>query len=794
VTSAQSSPLVLDEAEASAWWADAELAADIVPSARVAEGHSVLVTGATGFLGRHVARKLLEREEGDVYCLARSGKEGSAHERVEHAVLAAGAPKDAVNSRLYVLDADLAQSRLGISENEYDSLAHSVAAIVHCAADVSWVRSYSRLRASNVLPVTALLRLACHGQSKHFALISSLGVCYSTNPHVRMAEDSDPLTHVSTMPLGYAQSKAVAERLVRQGVHRGLDASIFRPALISGDSGGRHANAEDFVSMLLNGCIRLGYAPDSEWQLDVVPVDFASEAIVTNLGRHAGLSTLHLAHPEPREWRELVLFLNLYGYTIRLEPFSDWRRRLKQHPDVALPLKRLLGFFAKPARGSTGQSVSQVYEASGRVRISSARSDARLAAQHLHYPRLSAAYFARYLTALRRTGALERPRRERSECEHRGHFETESLSALRPYDPTWRPASFESHGSIVTEIASWRYGGDLGLYGVARGDSGTDHASLILKIKARDEEAIATAIEVATITHPLLGHLMGRFSDQLPLVGADARETSFYAAAPSGLLELAPRCHAQGRHPDTGRAMLLLERLENVELLNSIDQPHHWTDRHLRIAIRDLAKIHALGYGDATPEHSSIRGLEQLNSDGILQALPLHEALVQTGEPFFQKWGGPELVAHVGKLIADIGMWMPAYARQPRTLIHNDCNPRNMAFRRVDGNLRTCWYDWELCAWAPPQRDLAELLCFTLDVNAAPERVHNYIELHRRELSLQSGCDIEMRSWITGFRLALAELMVRRLTLYTLLHSSVRQSFLPRVVRTWQAIEHGLSS
>ncbi len=164
MTSANASLLVRDEAGASTWWADAELAPDIVPAARVAEGHGVLLTGATGFLGRHLARELLERPEGDVYCLARSGKDGGARERVEHAVLAAGASKDAVNSRLYVLDADLAQPLLGVSENQYDTLAHSVAAIVHCAADVSWVRSYSRLRASNVLPVTCQAKQRGHRQ------------------------------------------------------------------------------------------------------------------------------------------------------------------------------------------------------------------------------------------------------------------------------------------------------------------------------------------------------------------------------------------------------------------------------------------------------------------------------------------------------------------------------------------------------------------------------------------------------------------------------------------------------
>ena len=50
----------------------------------------------------------------------------------------------------------------------------------------------------------------------------------------------------------------------------------------------------------------------------------------------------------------------------------------------------------------------------------------------------------------------------------------------------------------------------------------------------------------------------------------------------------------------------------------------------------------------------------------------------------------------------------------PRTLIHNDFNPRNLCLRQTDGGLRLCAYDWELATLQVPQHDLAELLCFVL--------------------------------------------------------------------------------
>ena len=93
---------------------------------------------------------------------------------------------------------------------------------------------------------------------------------------------------------------------------------------------------------------------------------------------------------------------------------------------------------------------------------------------------------------------------------------------------------------------------------------------------------------------------------------------------------------------------------------------------------------------------------------------------------------------------------------------------------------------------APPQRDLAELLCFTLGATSSVERVRHYVELHRRQLSQNTGRVIDAEIWNQGFRLALADLMLRRLTMYTMLHSYVRQTYLPRVMRCWQALDRAL--
>ena len=61
----------------------------------------------------------------------------------------------------------------------------------------------------------------------------------------------------------------------------------------------------------------------------------------------------------------------------------------------------------------------------------------------------------------------------------------------------------------------------------------------------------------------------------------------------------------------------------------------------------------------------------------------------------------------------------------PQTLIHNDCNPRNICIRKAasstqgtteshDDPRRMCIYDWELARIDVPQHDLAEFLAFVV--------------------------------------------------------------------------------
>jgi thioester reductase-like protein len=771
------------------WRADAELPADVVPTAQRLHGPgAILMTGATGYLGKHLLRELLSRNGARIICLARGNAAGSAADRVAHALQSVSGPLLPANDRLTVIEADLSASHLGLDDSCYAAIANDASTIVHCAADVSWSRPYERLRTPNVAPVRQLLRLACSGAQKHFSLVSSLAVCYSSDATLHTDESSDPTDYFSSIPLGYAQSKAVAERLVRHAAARGIAATIFRPTLISGHTWGYDANTEDFVSRMIAGCVRMQAAPDVDWRLDFVPVDYVARVIAANLTHKEEFRTLHIAHPHPRQWRELVLLLNLHGYDIRLEPLERWCERLASFPDKTLPLKRFTNFFCdRPLQGG-GLRMAQIYQAAGSPRISSSTSTLQLTGQGFHFPDLDASYFGRYLALLVGAKVLQPSSRQAFGKFQRTNNVGSALMALRPvgiFDGSMnltrlRPARFDSRSSITTELCSWRHGGRIGLYGLASEGARGGEADLVLKISPLVREATDTAIEVAGACSPELGRLFERYSDRLGICGSSARETAVYNAGDCPIGRFTPRCYAIGQDPASGRSMLLLERLSGAALLDTVDRPELWTDTYLCRAIQDLALIHSLSY-ERQPDSGT--------ASNIIDLQELWHALYAHIEPLLLEIGGDALAGRVAALLRTIDDWAPEYAAHPTSLIHNDCNPRNMAFKVHPQGISTCLYDWELSELAPPQRDVAEFLCFTLSPEAAAERAAAYVDLHRQSLSRSIGRIVDIRIWNQGFRLALADLMVRRLFMYAMLHARVSQPFLPRVIRSWEAVE-----
>jgi len=160
----------------------------------------------------------------------------------------------------------------------------------------------------------------------------------------------------------------------------------------------------------------------------------------------------------------------------------------------------------------------------------------------------------------------------------------------------------------------------------------------------------------------------------------------------------------------------------------------------------------------------------------------------------FPEWiSRADLVAY-RELIANIPDWWGRLEQHPKTLIHNDFNPRNICLRPTDDGLTLCAYDWELATVHLPQHDLAELLAFTLAKDVDKDTVDHYVELHRRELARAVGRSIDPEQWRAGYNLSVRDLVINRFGLYIMAHTFRHYGFMRRAVWTVRrllAIETG---
>ena len=754
------------------------------------DARAILLTGATGFLGGWLAREILDRSTAMLYCLVRSGAE-----RLRSHLLAHGVDNATFDRRVRVVEGDLAHSHFGCSETRLDALAREVDAICHAAAAVNWVFPYSALRDANVGGTLELLRLACRRGAIPFHLVSSLSVLYSTMGPREAGEDVDALPLLRGLHLGYAQTKAVGEALVRQASGRGLPVKIYRPSLISGDSRSGAFNRDDLLSAMVTGCIRMGTAPDLDWNLDCIPVDVAARAIV-DLSAADG-DVVHLPHENPRHWRECVLWMRLYGYDVRLVSYHTWLKQLERNADKAHPLRPLRSFFLDRPAGGGGLTLPELYEETRRTRALSSRSIGAC-------PPLDARLLERYFSAFVAAGHLPAPSPSQPQpvaatpSENGRRFDCEFFrSVIAQRQPNVdivrvEPLGSGSAHSIVGELTSWRSGSassGLVRFALTVDDGGQRFVRrVVVKVKPNDSDVIAVGQALAHLCDGEIGAAYSRWSRRLGFSRSHLREPAIYAQTDPRFTSHVPA--VLGLVQSDRHALIVLEDISRSALMDSADTAGQWRPQDIGCAVHGLSALHAIWYGRET-ELQAMPWLGYVASaPDVGEMSDLWRALADHASPTFSSWADPAIAGIQRRLIAECDRWWRWMEMPRRTLIHHDFNPRNICLRTGADDRRLCAYDWELATLGAPQRDLAELLIFVLPSDATRADVQGWIDAHRTSLERETGATIDAEAWQKGFRAALYDLMLNRLPMYALINRVRRQSFLPRLVRTWRQLYH----
>ena len=257
---------------------------------------SVLLTGATGFVGMELLARVLEQTDREVVALVRASDNAAAAARIDDLLTTLIEPgrRPSCRERVLALAADLEQPALGWSEATRAHVTANIGAVVHCAASVSLALDLATARRVNVGGTREILSLAREARERgsldRVVHVSTAYVAGERSGIAREREGDVGQAFRNT----YERTKLEAEDVVRAS---GLPAAILRPSIVVGDSVTGWIPAFNFIYGPLQAFTRgvltaIPFDPDA--RLDIVPVDVVADALLELLCGPVRGGTFHV--------------------------------------------------------------------------------------------------------------------------------------------------------------------------------------------------------------------------------------------------------------------------------------------------------------------------------------------------------------------------------------------------------------------------------------------------------------------------------------------------------------------
>jgi thioester reductase-like protein len=293
-----------------------------------------LLSGATGFFGAHVLRCLLD-EGRQSTCLVRASGLSDAESRLRANMESYDLWRPGDERLLRVIVGDLADPAGLRADLILAPGAEEITDVFHAASIVNWICPIDVLWRANVLGTKTMVEITASLGARLHHISSTAVFPFGSD---RAFSEESPLNHGGTLIGGYPQTKWVAEQLARDARDLNVDVTVYRPGIIAGSSTTGKANPRGFFESMIRGCIQLGSAPALDTMIDIVPVDYAAQALV-KLSLADITGTIHLVNPHPLPNSALNQSLRERGYTLRESTFASWREEILASPmfnDTAL--------------------------------------------------------------------------------------------------------------------------------------------------------------------------------------------------------------------------------------------------------------------------------------------------------------------------------------------------------------------------------------------------------------------------------------------------------------------------
>ena len=291
-----------------------------------------------------------------------------------------------------------------MTAERWASLAQQVDAVYHVAAQVNLAYDYRKLKAANVEGTREIIRLAAARRVKPLHYLSSYAVFDSMqNIGKVFSEDDEPVGH-ERLSTGYAESKWVAEVMVRRAHAARVPAAVYRVGWVIGDSRTGAWKPADFIPRLLKVAVEAGMCCDFG-TFTMTPVDYLARALVYLAARPDSLGQVfHLSNGKRYASRSLLAWVRAGGYDLQEVTLEEWQRQLSGSSQE-LSLTPMLFFL-----GDAGGGMSQLSRwLSNEPDVDVSRTRRLLTPSGIVCPDLDAKGMAVYLSRLVASGHLPPP-------------------------------------------------------------------------------------------------------------------------------------------------------------------------------------------------------------------------------------------------------------------------------------------------------------------------------------------------------------------------------------------------
>ena len=276
------------------------------------------VTGATGFIGKRLVKKLLERKGAKVYFLIRKESAGKVAALRDYWGVSA--------ARAIPVHGDLTRKKLGVSAEDIKKLKGEIAGFYHLAAVYDLEADEASQIAVNIDGTRNTVEFAKVIDAGHFHHVSSIAAAglYEGVFREDMFKEAENYDHP------YFRTKHESEKIVRDECK--LPWTVFRPAMVVGDSLTGEMDKIDGPYYFFKLIQRIRKLLPS-WmpmvgleggRINIVPVDFVVNSLdYISHQEHASGKCFHLVDPVGYRVGDVLDILSKAAHAPRMNLFIN---------------------------------------------------------------------------------------------------------------------------------------------------------------------------------------------------------------------------------------------------------------------------------------------------------------------------------------------------------------------------------------------------------------------------------------------------------------------------------------